>query len=146
MRQAVRAIICEGDKILVINRNKEGNQYYTLPGGQVVDGENAEQALIREIYEETKLRITSARLVYIEEHPEPYNQQYIYLCEIAPHGDVELLEGSEEDLLNHLGTNIHEPVWVYSSSFSKIPFRTPQLSTAITDALKHGFPEQPIKL
>lgn len=146
MRRAVRAIIIEDGKILVIARNKQGDQYFTLPGGKVGDNETNEQALKREIYEETSLKISSQRLVFVEEHPEPYNEQYIYLCEAEPHGDVGLHAASEELMMNRLGTNIHTPVWVYSSSFGNLPFRTPQLSEAIVAGIKKGFPDHPIKL
>ena len=146
MRRAARAILIEDGKMLVIARNKEGSQYFTLPGGKVGDDETIEQALAREIYEETKLRIKNQRLVFIEEHPEPYNEQYIYLCVAEPHGEVSLHEASEEALLNSLGFNTHDPVWVYTSSFKNIPFRTPQLRDAILSGLKDGFPENPIKL
>src|ERR1700761_7300853 len=80
MAKAARAIITENHKILVMYRNKYGSEYFTLVGGKVADDETTEQALARELKEETGLRVTSARLVFTEEHPEPYNQQYIYVC------------------------------------------------------------------
>jgi ADP-ribose pyrophosphatase YjhB (NUDIX family) len=45
MRKAVRAIIIKDDKLLVMNRNKFGKVYDTLPGGNVEIGETLEQAL-----------------------------------------------------------------------------------------------------
>lgn len=146
MRQAARAIIIEDNKILVIARDKEGDKYFTLPGGKVNDGETTEQALVREIQEETKLLVTQQKLVFIEEHPEPYNQQYIYLCEVAPHGEIGISETAEESFLNQLGFNTHTPLWVYTNSFGILSFRTPQLRDAILNGLKKGFPDQPIKL
>src|SRR5262249_55189295 len=109
MAQAARAIIIEGDKTLVMHRNKYGSEYFTLVGGRVADGETTEQALMRELKEETGLDVTAARLVFIEEHPEPYNQQYIYLCEVAPHADVAVQETSEEGFMNRLDSNVHKP-------------------------------------
>lgn len=146
MRQAARAIIFEGDKILVMHRNKHGSQYYTLVGGHVNEGETLEQALVREVKEETGLDVTQAQLVYIEEHPAPYNQQYIYLCQVGPHGDVAIQDYSEEGQLNRLDANVHTPMWAYTRTFDKLPFRSPGLQTAIVHALKKGFPKQPIKL
>lgn len=127
-------------------RNKQGSQYFTLVGGKVADGESTEQGLIREVKEETGLDITSAQLVFTEEHPEPYNQQYMYLCAVAPHAEVALDEYSEEYLLNQLSTNIHEPLWVTTASFERLPFRTPSLQAAIVYCLRNGFPAQPVSL
>lgn len=49
-RTAVRAIIIEEEKILMV-RSKLG--YYKLPGGGVEKGECLEEALVREVAEET---------------------------------------------------------------------------------------------
>lgn len=146
MAKAARAIIIEDDRILVMHRNKEGSQYFTLVGGRLNGGETPEQALVREVKEETGLDITSHQLVFTEENPEPYNSQYIYLCEVAPHQDIALQEYSEEALLNKLSVNIHKPVWAQLSSFDKLPFRTPQLQAAIVDSIKNGFPEEPLAI
>jgi ADP-ribose pyrophosphatase YjhB (NUDIX family) len=96
MSKAARAIIIEDNKILVMHRNKYGSEYYTLVGGRLEDGETLEQGLQREVKEETGLDVTSARLVYFEEHAAPYNEQYIYLCQVGPHEPVAVQESSEE--------------------------------------------------
>jgi len=146
MGKAARAIIIENNKILVMHRNNEGNEYFTLVGGRVNDGETTEQALKREVMEETGLQVTAADLVFIEEHPEPYNQQFTYLCNVAPHSEVAIQEASEEAVLNKLTINVHQPMMVDISSFKRLAFRTPQLQTAILDGLVNGFPPNPIKL
>lgn len=146
MRQAARAIIIEDNKILVMHRNNEGNEYFTLVGGRVNDGESIEQALLREVKEETGLTVTAADLVFIEEHPEPYNEQFTYLCHVAPHKEIAIQEASEEAVLNKLTINMHEPMWVDISSFKRLAFRTPQLQDAILDALVNGFTANPRKL
>ena len=146
MGKAARAIIIKGDQLLVMHRNKHGSQYYTLVGGRVNDGETVEQALVREIKEETGLDITAGQLVFIEEHPEPYNEQYIFLCEVGSHQGVSIQESSEEGLMNKIDINVHRPVWVEAGAFGRLSFRTPQLQAAIIEAIKNGFPDKPTKL
>lgn len=146
MGKAVRAIILEDGKILVMHRNKYGSQYFTLVGGRISEGETPEQALVREVQEETGMKVTAARLVFIEEHPLPYNQQQIFLCEVAPHSEVTIQEASEEGNMNKYGMNTHQPFWVDGQAFKNLPFRTPLLHAAILDAFKEGFPEAPITL
>jgi ADP-ribose pyrophosphatase YjhB (NUDIX family) len=146
MGKAARAIIIEGDKMLLMHRNKEGSQYFTLVGGRANDDETMEQALVREVKEETGLTVTRARLVFIEEHPAPYNEQYTFLCEVAPHESVDIQDDSEEGQMNRVGINMHTPVWSSLNAFKHIPLRTPQLHHAIELALKNGFPAEPIKI
>jgi len=63
MANAARAIIIENDKMLLMHRNKNGSKYFTLVGGQLRDGESAEEGVVREVKEETGLMVTSARPV-----------------------------------------------------------------------------------
>ena len=129
-----------------MRRNKQSGDYYTLVGGPIKDNETPEQALVREVKEESGLEVTSARLVFIEEHPAPYNEQFIFLCEVVPREEVAIQDFTEEAQLNKLDYNTHEPVWTQANLFSNLPFRTPQLQDAIYKALSAGFPNEPIKL
>ncbi len=146
MGKAARAIIIENDKILVMKRIKQGAEYYTLVGGQLSEGESAEDALIREVKEETGFEVVSRKLVFVEHHPEPYNSQAIYLCEIAPHGDVMVQPDSEEGVMNRLDMNVHQPQWIDLRHFGSLPFTTMNLQKAIVAGLQNGFPGDPIAI
>lgn len=146
MGKAARAIIIEDGKLLVMHRNKHGSQYYTLVGGGVNEGETIEQAVVREVREETGLEVVRGRPVFYEQHPAPYNEQYIFLCEVAPHAEIAIQEASDEAMLNRLGANTHQPFWISLKAFDRLPFRTPQLQEAIIRGLKKGFPQQPVQL
>jgi ADP-ribose pyrophosphatase YjhB (NUDIX family) len=146
MGKAARAIIIEDGKMLVMHRNKNGSEYFTLVGGRSEENEPIEKTLIREIREETGLEIITHRLVYTENHAEPYNEQYIFLCEVAPHGEVAIQDYAEENLLNRFEVNLHKPVWVATKNFRLLSFRTPQLYAAILKGLEKGFPKEPVKL
>ena len=54
-RHAVRAIIGHNGKFAMIHKLKY--DYYAFPGGGIEDGESYHEALIREVHEETGLRV-----------------------------------------------------------------------------------------
>lgn len=143
MNQAVRAIIINNDKMLVMLRVKQGSRYFTLIGGGVKEGETLDQALIREVKEETGLDVIQHELVFKEENVQPYANQFIYLCQLDTYDNVALGEFSEEAILNKYGMNTHQPMWVNISSFKSLAFRTPQLQNEILKALKGKFPSSP---
>jgi ADP-ribose pyrophosphatase YjhB (NUDIX family) len=123
MGKAARAIITKGDKTLVMYRNKHGSKYFTLVGGRASENETPEQTLKREVLEETGLKVSKMQFVFYEGHPEPYNEQYIYLCEVENPEAMALQEWSEEGEMNKLGANVHTPLWVEISAFSRLAFR-----------------------
>ncbi len=61
MRTNVRvcAIIKRGNQVLLIHRFKNGDEYWVFPGGGVESGETWDQALAREVMEETSLPVAS---------------------------------------------------------------------------------------
>ena len=59
IRKAVRCYLIKDNKV-VVTKYKEGNKkfgYYDIPGGKIEEGENPEQTAIREMKEETGLKV-----------------------------------------------------------------------------------------
>lgn len=59
IRKAVRCYLIKDDKV-VVTKYKKGNKkegYYDIPGGKIEEGENPEQTAIREMKEETGLKV-----------------------------------------------------------------------------------------
>jgi 8-oxo-dGTP diphosphatase len=145
MRRAVRAIVIKDDQLLVMHRNKFGQEYDTLPGGKIEIGETPEQALVRELHEETQVAIQNPRCVFLEHAGEPYGDQYIYLCDYVS-GEPTLLPGSEEDLINKLGQNLYQPMWAPLNTLASKPFVSETLKTTLLEAVKTGWPQTAIEI
>lgn len=145
MRQAVRAIVVRDGHLLVIHRNKFGQEYYILPGGGLQPGEPAEQAVFRQVHQETSMAIVNPRLVIIEEAGDPYGVQYIYLCQYVS-GEPRLQPSSPEAEINALGKNLYSPQWLPLHSLASVPFRSATLRQALMQGLSRGFEMQPITI
>jgi 8-oxo-dGTP diphosphatase len=143
MRRAVRAIIIHENQLLVMHRNKFGKEYDTLPGGNIEIGETPEQALLREVGDETSVLYKNPRLVFAEEAGAPYGTQYVYVCDYVS-GTPALKHDSEEAAIHRMGQNLYEPKWLSLDDLPSVPFVSERLKRAILHALKNGFPEQPI--
>jgi 8-oxo-dGTP pyrophosphatase MutT (NUDIX family) len=57
VRNRGSAVIIDKDKVAVIRRNRDGEEYYVFPGGGIEVDESPEQATIREAFEELGVHI-----------------------------------------------------------------------------------------
>lgn len=145
MRQAIRAVVTNGDKMLVMKRNKFGKEYYTLIGGGIELDEDQETALRRELTEETGMQVGAVKLVYEEEPGEPYGTQFVYLCEYKG-GDPVLSPDSIEAQISAAGENTYQPMWLPIAELPNVNFVSGSLKTELIRALENGFPNEPMHL
>lgn len=140
-RPAGRAIVVLNDQLLVMKRNKFGNEYVTLVGGRLEPGESPEEAVLREATEETGLKLRSPKLVFIEEASGSWGIQYIFLCEYVS-GVPKLDPLSEEYESTLAGKNTYQPIWYSLNELNenRIPFRTERLRKEILSAIRTSFP------
>lgn len=144
-RTAARAIIVRDNKLLVMKRNKFGDIYYALIGGGLDSGETPVQAMVREVYEEAGMAITTYRKVFIESAWGRFGDQHIYLCG-DPGGEPMLQPETDEAKLNNIGRNTFEPMWLEISQIPKVKFRSPNLQKQLILSLKDGFKDEIIRL
>jgi len=145
MRKAVRAIVINDDKMLVMKRDKFGKQYFTLVGGGIDFGEEPLQSLLREIKEESGLQVKDPKLVFVEHSGDPYGDQYIYWCEYVS-GEPKLDEKSIEATINKDGQNLYETMWLPLNQLKESPFLSETLKQALLNAFDKGFPAEPLEL
>ena len=87
-------MICDGKRTVVIDRQKKDWPGITFPGGHVEPGESFTYAVIREVQEETGLKIYSPQLCGIKDWYE--NEcRYVVLLYKATRFEGELVSSAE---------------------------------------------------
>lgn len=88
-------MVTDGSRVLVQDRIDPEWSGLTFPGGHVEKGESFTDAVIREVFEETGLRISAPRLCGIKDWCNDDGSRYMVLLYRAEHFEGEL-HGSEE--------------------------------------------------
>lgn len=112
MRQPIRAvaIIIRENNVLLMKRRNKGKEYYVFPGGGVEDNETVEQAVLREVLEETTLQVSIDKLLY-HHHYVNDSDQYFYLCTFIS-GEPKLGNANEKEEMEKNNDNFYQPLWV----------------------------------
>jgi predicted acetyltransferase/ADP-ribose pyrophosphatase YjhB (NUDIX family) len=99
------AVVVRGNKVLVIARRLDGQEYAVLPGGRVEPGETPEQTAVRELAEECSLEGSVVRRLFDGDHG---GRPASYVLVDAPVGDPVLggAEAEEQSEDNHF-----QPLW-----------------------------------
>jgi ADP-ribose pyrophosphatase YjhB (NUDIX family) len=76
-RIRVAGILTRGDEILLVKHEREGRQYFLLPGGGLEWGETCAEGLAREFEEELSLQVSVGPLLLINESIDPAGRRHI---------------------------------------------------------------------
>lgn len=87
-------MICDGNKVVVMERLKQDWPGINFPGGHVEEGESFTDAVIREVKEETGLTIFSPRLCGIKDWYDNNERYVVYLFKTS-HFEGELISSDE---------------------------------------------------
>ncbi len=114
----VGGMVRASDGTILLVRSHKWHHLYTIPGGKVDLGETCVDAVVRELMEETALRVLNPQLVNIQE--SLFNEQFYrpshfvmhdYLVDLAP-------EHSKDDVV--LNEEAQEYLWVQPSEARKM--------------------------
>lgn len=92
----IDAVIIKNGKIVLAKRGAEPDKgAWGTPGGYVLWDESVEEALRRELYEETKLTVTQAKLVGVYSMPDRHPNQAINLVYLVDVEDRDPIPGDD---------------------------------------------------
>ena len=83
---SVKAVIRKGGKFLMIRGTRKGDSEWSFPGGLVDEGESLEEALKREVLEETGYEVRVGNPFYATKYRHPNggeNVAIFYACEVV---------------------------------------------------------------
>jgi len=121
MPQRAVGVIVKNDKVLLMRRIKDGQEYYVFPGGGVIEGESTETATIREIKEELSINPKIDKLLFEIENQG--RQEYYYL--IKEFSGQPQLGGEEKQRMNE--NNQYYPVWMELDKLTNLDNLYPEL-------------------
>ncbi|MFZ5816436.1 MAG: NUDIX domain-containing protein [Bacillota bacterium] len=80
-------VLDEQNRILLVETRdpQSGGCYWILPGGGIEDGEQAAEAAVREVAEESGVRVSIDRLLYVTDSVEPAVPQLCYTFYFLAH-------------------------------------------------------------
>jgi 8-oxo-dGTP diphosphatase len=133
-----RAVVLDGDNILLYKTLDMRENFYFLPGGHIEHGESAQNALKREMIEETGCEIIIKRflgcLENIFENSESckcHNHEYSFIFEVESKSLNMRMPLSNFDKRMELA-------WMPLSELANIPFKAEALKELIPKWLNHS--------
>ncbi len=103
INNSIKAIIIKGNRLLAVHmKDKDGKDYFTLPGGKQMPDELMSDALVREVKEETGYTVEPKSLLFIREgfKEDIHRIEFMFVCETVGEADESALEYDE----NQIGT------------------------------------------
>jgi 8-oxo-dGTP diphosphatase len=131
-----RGVVRYKNRILLMERWRNGMHYFSIPGGHIELNEKPEDTVIREFAEETTVVVSVDYPIF--EYMDSNYRHLIYLCTYIS-GNPSLPEDSEESLRSS-GSNRFKPAWIDVSRLPGIPMGFWQaLNKPMVEGLYNGF-------
>ncbi|QHQ62971.1 NUDIX domain-containing protein [Anaerocolumna sedimenticola] len=145
IRSAAKAIILHNGKILVNRCITENNEvYFDLPGGGQNQFETMEDAVIREVLEETGYKVKIVRFIALAEeindNDELREKYFDYSHRILHIFLVQLISEKAVDITERDWQQV-ESLWMSLDEIDKVAFRPRQLTGRITDLICLNHPQ-----
>jgi ADP-ribose pyrophosphatase YjhB (NUDIX family) len=113
VRAAVRAVIVSGYGVAAVEREVDGERFFTLPGGAQEAGERAEDAVVRDVHRELGLSVQPAAKLAVVDYrcDDKFELQTYFACGRTG-GSLSSGLGAERTRTWLVGQGSHRPTWL----------------------------------
>ena len=142
MDKKIRAVgvVIKDKELLVMWRKRPEKEYYTFPGGGVEEGEKVQDAVVRELLEETSVQVKIKKLLYHVKYSDG-SEQCFYLCDYVS-GELALGEFNEKLRMDQ-GHSLYRPMWVSLENVVDILLYPLEVRDWLIDDSEDGFIKTP---
>lgn len=119
--KSARAIIVQDGRLLTFYRKRHSRktgewiEYYSIPGGEIDEGETPEVAVVRELYEEMGVTIAVDR--FLAHRISTFHEHFVFSAHIVDGEPRLMLDSEEADLMNE--NNQFIVTWVEVAQLTK---------------------------
>lgn len=135
------AIIVNNGEVLLMHRINSGKEYYVFPGGGVENEETVEQAVLREVQEETSLEVKIEKLLY-RHILDDNTEQFFYLCHYVS-GEPKLGDGNEARDMEKSNVNFYNLIWYEIKGLSQLLLYPLEIRDWLIEDVKMNFENAP---
>ena len=120
------------DKVLLIHRWKNGQEYFVIPGGTIELGEGPLAAALREIKEEVNLSFSADQLHTAFSLNNQGKEEYYFYAELCT-VETPLIQGEEAQRSSP--QNIYQPKWLSLQDIYSHDLRSESLKSLLLEFL-----------
>ena len=146
MRIRAGIVLIEDNKVSLIERFRDGNHYFVFPGGGVDDGEGPQEAAVREMEEETGLRVTVKRELAKIHFGLSFQIYFLVERVSGEYGTgtgEEYTDADPDDPME----GIYIPVWMPVEELSEHENIYPvDVKELVLKSLNYGWPDEPVEI
>ena len=144
MRVRAGVILIEDDKVALIERFRNSTHYYVFPGGGKDEGETPEEAAIREMEEETGLRVRIKKELAKIHFGLSYQLYYLVERVSGEFGTGTGEEYTDADPDNP-NEGVYVPIWMPIAELPEHENVYPaDISELVVKSVRNGWPDEPL--
>ena len=144
MRIRAGVVLIEDGRVSLIERFRDGHHYYVFPGGGVDKGESPEDAAIREMEEETGLRVTVKRELARIHFGLSFQIYYLVERISGEYGTGKGEEYTDADP-DHPMQGVYIPVWMSVEELLEHEIIYPEaIKDLVIQSIREGWPDAPV--